>query len=184
MRILKILIGTAVAIAMAVSLWWLFSYEPSDFRGAAPMRDTGVFSYPRYHATLGDVPLFEAEHYTLRFSGLPSEHMTLQLHVVGESDTNRDLLVDLTTELSAYIVDSQNNVLCSAAGTPSNPDRSARWVLMSSGFDAAFWHVHCRDVPFARHTDYMLHLSISDVDPRSPKVLLRATLKGGGIELP
>jgi len=182
--LLRILAGTAVAVALAVSLWWLFSYEPSDFRGAAPMRDTGVFSYPRYHATLGDVPLFKAGHYTLRFSGLPSENMALQLYVVDGPDTNRDLLVGLTTELSTYIVDSQGKVLCSAAGTPSNPDPSARWVLMSSGYDAAFWHDHCRDVPFARHTDYTLHLSISDVDPRSPKVLLRATLEGGGNELP
>jgi len=173
-----------MAIAFAGGVWWLFSYSPSEFRGAAPMRDTGVFSYPRYHATLGDVPLAEAGDFTLKFSGLPSEQMVLQLYVVGGSDVNGDLLRSLTTKLSAEIVDSQGKVLCSATGTPSNSDPTARWVLMSSGFDAAYWHDRCREVSFARHTDYTLHLSIGDVEPRSPKVLLRATLEGGGNELP
>jgi len=184
MYILRILAGTAASIALAVGVWWIFSYDSSDFRGAASMRDTGVFSYPRYHATLGDIPLSEAGDYTLKFSGLPSEQMSLQLYVVGGFDANGDLLRSLTTELSVDIVDSQGKVLCSASGTPSQSDPSARWVLMSSGIDAAFWHNHCVDVAYARHTNYKLHLSISNVDPCSPRVTLRATLEGGGIELP
>ena len=184
MRFFKILAATAIAITFAVGVWWLFSYSPSEFHGAAPMLDTGVFSYPRYHAALGDMPLAEAGDYTLKFSGLPSEQMALQLYVVGGSDANGDLLRSLTTELSANIVDSQGKVLCSANGTPSQSDSSARWVLMSSGIDAAYWHDHCIDVAFARHTNYTLHLSISNVDQSSPRVLLRATLEGGGNELP
>ena len=144
MRTLRILTATAITIAFAVGVWWLFSYSPSEYRGAAPMRDTGVFSYPRYHATLGEIPLADAGDNTLKFSGLPSERMTLQLYVVGGSDADGDLLRSLTTELSAYIVDSQGQVICSAIGTPSKSDSTARWALMSSGVDAAYWHDHCR----------------------------------------
>ena len=122
MRFLKILAATAIAIAFAVGVWLLLSYQPTDFRGAEPMRDTGVFSYPRYHATLGDVPLVEAGNYTFNFSGLPSENMTLHLYVVGGPDKNIDLLRELTTELGAYIVDSQDKLICSATGTPSRSD--------------------------------------------------------------
>jgi len=180
----RILAGTAVTMALAVGAWWLLSYHPTDFRGAEPMRDTGVFSYPRYYATLGDIPLVQAGHYTFNFAGLPSENMTLQLYVMGGPETNIGLLRELTTEVSAYIVDSQDKRICSATGTPSRSDPSAKWVLMSNGLNQAFWHDHCRDVSFAKNTNYSLHLSISDVDPRSPRVLLRATLEGGGNELP
>jgi hypothetical protein len=183
MRASAILAATGIALLTAATVWWMTSYDPSEFRGAAPMRDTGVFSNSRYHATLGNVPLASAGSYTLRFSGLPAASMVLQLYVAGGSDANRDLLQKLTTELRAEVVDSRGKVICSAIGTPSEAEPSRHWVLMSSLSQAAYWHDGCRNVAFARNTDYMLRLDIRNVDPRSPQVMLTATLEGGGIEL-
>ena len=184
MRLSRILLASVVVIAgVGAAAWWLSSYDPSEFRGAGPMKDYGVFGYYRYHAPLGEVPLAVAGTYTLHFSGLPAEKMGLQLYVPGGSN-NRELLQSLSTELRAEIVDSRGTILCSATGPPRNRGADPNhWVVMSDGTDAAYWHDQCREVSFRRHTDYALIVTISNVDPRSPPVGLRAMLEGGGIEL-
>ena len=183
MRVLKDFAGIAAGIALGAVAWWFCSYDPGEFRGAAPMRDTGLFSYYRYHAPLGEVPLGVAGLYILKFSGLPSERMGLQLFIPGGTTSDRDLLESLTTKISVEIADARGTVVCSATGIPSAKDRPAKWVLMSSDSDAAFWHEQCLNVEFARHTHYTLRVAISDVDPRSPQVSLKPILEGGGIEL-
>jgi hypothetical protein len=180
---LRILLGSVVVFAGGAATWWLSSYQPSEFRGAAPMRDDGVFGYYRYHAPLGEVPLTTAGTYTLHFSGLPAEKMGLQLYIPGGSNNDRELLENLSTELRAEISDSRGTILCTATGPPLRGARPNHWVLMSDGSSAAYWHEQCREVSFRRHTDYTLTVSISNVDPRSPHVWLRAMLEGGGIEL-
>jgi hypothetical protein len=182
MRASQIAVTGLVVVAVSLVVFWLASYDSSEFRGSAPMRDSGVFTYYRYHAPLGDIPLATAGTYILRFSGLPSEHMALQFYVIGGSTANRHSLEDLSTELSVEIADTHGNILCSARATPAGtaPDR---WTLMSSDFDAAYWHEHCRSIPFRRRTEYVLTVAIRNVDPRSPQFSLTATLEGGGIEL-
>jgi len=182
-RAWKLLVGAALVSVLGAIVWWAYSYDPREFHGAAPMRDTGVFTYYRYHATLGEVPLASSGTYTLRFSGMPATAMVLQFYVAGGSDANRKLFESLTTELTAEIVDSRGNVVCVATGTPSATDPLRRWVLMSSLSEAAYWHERCRSVTFARNTDYTLRVDIRNVDPRSPPVALTVTLQGGGIEL-
>jgi hypothetical protein len=54
---------------------------------------------------------------------------------------------------------------------------------MSNFSEAAFWHDACRNVPFARNTEYALLVEIRNVDPRSPRASLTASLEGGGVEL-
>ena len=182
MRARSILLGGAAIVAIASAAIWFTSYDPSEFHGSGPIRDTGLFTYYRYRAPLGDIPLAIAGSYTLRFSGVPSEHMLLQLYVAGGSDSNRELLQGLSTRLSVQIVDAHGIVLCSATGVPGGINTD-RWTLMSGGYFAAFWHNDCSDIPFKRRTEYVLTVVISDVDPRSPRLLLTATLEGGGIEL-
>jgi hypothetical protein len=182
-RASKILAGIALVAVLGTVVWWTYSYDPREFRGAAPMRDSGVFSYYRYHAVLGEIPLTSPGTYTLRFSGLPATNMVLQLYVAGGSDANRTLLENLTTEMSAEIVDSRGNVVCAVTGTPSATDPAKRWTLMSSLSQAAFWHERCRGATFARNTEYTLRMDVRNVDPRSPAKTLTVTLEGGGIEL-
>jgi hypothetical protein len=183
MRALSIVATFTLALVLGATAWWVHSYDLREFRGAAPMRDAGVFSYARYRATLGEIPLASPGSYTLRFSGLPNAKMVLQLYVVGASDVNRQLLESLTTQLYAQITDSRGNVVCSASGSPSSTDPSIHWVLMSSVSEAAFWHEGCRNVDFSRNTEYTLRVEIRTIDPRSPRVSLTATLEGGGVEL-
>jgi hypothetical protein len=171
-----------VAVLGAIA-WQLFSYDPAEFHGAAPMRDTGMFTYFRYHAALGEIPLAAPGTYALRFSGMPATKMGLQFYVPGGSDANRKVFENLTTEITAEIVDSRGNVICFASGTPLGTDASKRWMLMSSLTEAAYWHESCRSASFERRTDYTLRVGLRNVDPRSPGVVLRAMLEGGGIEL-
>jgi hypothetical protein len=183
MRAGKVFAISATIIVVACSAWWAASYHPDEFRGAGPMRDTGIFTYYRYHAEVGQLPLAAEATYVLKFSGVPAERMVLQFYVAGGSDANRELLSSLSTELSAEITDERGTVLCSADGPLSNGDRRSGWTLMSSYNQAAFWHDRCSSVSFARNTGYFLRVGVRKVDARSPNVTLTATLEGGGIEL-
>lgn len=158
-------------------------YSPLDFRGAGPMVDTGVWSYPRYLAPLGAMPLAEPGSYVFRFGTLPSESMSLDLYVEPFEPRDRARFQTLTTRLDVRIVESDGTVVCEAGGTPSG-GRSGGWVLMSSSTDAAFWHLACLDRQFRRRRTYQLHVQISAPDPKAPRVLLHARLRGGGTELP
>ncbi len=178
-----LLASVAIVGVLSAIVWRLFSYDPTEFHGAAPMRDTGMFTFYRYHATIGEIPLATSGTYALRFSGMPATRMVLQLYVMGGSDANRKLFESLTTEITAEIVDSRGKVICAASGTLFGTDASKRWMLMSSANEAAYWHESCRSVSFESRTDYTLRVGLRNVDPRSPGVILRAMLQGGGIEL-
>ncbi len=158
-------------------------YRPLDFRGAGPMIDTGFWSYPRYHAPLGVMPLAEPGSYVFTFGALPSETMSLQLWVEPFEPPDRTRFETLTTRLDVKIVESTGAVVCEAAGAPVD-GRSGGWVLMSSYKDAAFWHLACLDRKFKRRRTYELHVQVSAPDPKTPRVLLHARLEGGGTELP
>lgn len=158
-------------------------YSHRDFRGAGPMVDTGFWSYPRYHAPLGVVPLAEPGSYVFKFGALPSETMSLQLYVEPFAPPDRNRLETLTTRLAVKIMESTGTVVCEAVGTPFD-GRSGEWMLMSSYKDAGFWHLACLDRKFERRRTYELHVQVSAPDPKAPRVLLHARLKGGGTELP
>lgn len=192
MRALKVIIVILAALILGSSVLWFTAYNPREFHGAGPMRDTGYFSRPRYHAPLGQVPLTTAGTYTMKFSGLPSEHMTLALYVHGRRVIPISLLTNLTTELSVEITDATGRILCSAIDTPAGPDASKQWLLTYSynlkyldtnNTETKYWHPKCSDVPFSRNTEYTLRMTIRKLDPRSPDVSMTAILEGGGIEI-
>ena len=147
------------------------------------MVDTGFFSFPRYHAPLGELPLHEPGEHKFVFSGLPDEAMVLMLYVPGFTTGQLEQLETLNTRISARILDSEGRVVCEGGGTPNGRD-SDRWVLMSSRDRAAYWHSHCNGTSFERGQHYTLSVSVSQIDPSSPHVLLQAMLEGGGVELP
>jgi hypothetical protein len=182
-RTLRIAAAVVVAIAVGLAAYWFLGYRPSEFRGAGPMRDTGFFSYYRYHAPLGEFPFRAEGTYQFQFTGLPSEKMVLQFYVPGYSTKNRAEIESLKTVLATEITDKSGNVVCTANGSPATPI-PARWTLMSSPFEAAYWHEACANRPFIRHTEYSLRVTVQKLDPRTPNVQLRAILEGGGNELP
>jgi hypothetical protein len=183
-RISHLLLILGALFVGFVLTYWLASYHLFEFSGAGPMKDTGLLSHPRYHAPLGEVSFATEGSYTFRFSGVPSETMWLQFYMPGYSTANRENLEQLSTYISAMITDESGNVVCKASGSPSARGQENRWVLMSSSFEAAFWHEACVRKKFKRGHKYILDVSVKHVDPKSPKIILRAMLEGGGFEMP
>jgi hypothetical protein len=176
-----VIAGLVAGIPLAI---WVASYHPAEFRGAGALRDTGFFSYYRYHAPIGAAPLATAGTHSFRFSGLPSENFGLMFYLPGKTEKDRELFSSLTTKLSAQLLDSNGNVLCAATGIPGTKAEHDRWVLMSSFRDSGYWHESCRTVPLSRWSDYELRVTVDAIDPRSPAVEMLAMLEGGGNELP
>jgi hypothetical protein len=182
-RFRNVLLAFSVLIVLTVIVYWFTSYNPKEFRGAGPMKDDGFFSYYRYHAPVGYIPFAQSDTYKFQFSGLPSEIMVLQFYIPHHSTSNKELLENLSTTLNAKIVDASGNVICNAQGSPSANLREKKWVLMSSSTFAAYWHKNC-DALFARNMDYTLHVTVNNIDSKTPNVMLKAMLEGGGNELP
>ena len=180
-RLLLSLLSSVVFGTLALSL---SPYSPKEFRGAGPMEDYGPASYYRYHAPLGDVPLAVEGRYTFRFSGLPDETMGLQFYLPGYSEEHDKRLRAVSTTLTVEIVDGAGDRICFATGSPSGTTSSERWVLMSSSLEAGYWHHGCVDRQFSRGMRYTLRVTVENVDPNSPKVVMKAVLEGGGNEFP
>lgn len=181
----KLIAGVVVAV---VGFILFVPYRTWSYSGPGAIHDHGLISRPRFSIALPTMKLDEAQSRSFTFSGPPSEEMSLQLYVVGGSFNDEAVLTKLRTQMSARLVDvtapQSPIVLCSASGTPATPDRDGRWVLMTSGFEAAYWHSDCLGVTLSRKGTYTLYLEIQSPDPSSPARLLVPTIEGGGIELP
>jgi hypothetical protein len=71
-------------LAVTVAIFLSGCYDPGDFKGGV-VEDAGFFSYPRYKARLGAIPLHAEGEYTFEFSGLPKDKMWLQMYVEGQT---------------------------------------------------------------------------------------------------
>ena len=106
----KKLIAAAVLFGVPFT-YWLVSYHPAAFQGAGPLEDTGFFSYPRYHAPVGAVPLATPGDHSFRFSGLPSEIFALMFYLPGRTYKDREAIANLATSLTAVILDKSGTVI-------------------------------------------------------------------------
>jgi len=180
----KIFLFSLCITILVISIYCLTGFSPSEFHGAGPMRDSGFFSYYRYHAPLGNIPLNKEGNYKLQFSGLPDGKMALQFYLSGHSEATRKSLENLSTELSVIISDISGKTVCKAQGNLSGSNREGQWVLMSSHLNAAYWHMDCIEGVFQRGKSYTLQVAVKNVDPKSPLMTSMAMLEGGGNELP
>ena len=159
-------------------------YSPAVYRGAGPLIDTGFWSFPRYHAPVGEFPLAQSGEYVFTFSALPNEKLSLQLYVEPFAEkTDRDVLAALTTKIAVRIEDSTGAVICEASGSPSER-RNGGWALMSASDRGAYWHSGCLERRFVNGRAYTLRVAISEPDANAPRRSLLARLEGGGTELP
>jgi hypothetical protein len=175
-----------VFIAALVVAVWVFSYHSFEFKGGVGVRDSGVFSYPRYHAQLDDLPLWKSGEYQFIVRGLPPGPLDLVLQVPDATDADRAELTSLSTSVSVSTTDSFGKEVCTATGNLSgarNRDRSA-WVLASTSSSASFWQPRCQQLPFSRFKTYTVKVTVSGADDHSPHRMLRPILQGGGNELP
>lgn len=179
--------GKLIAAALLAGIpfiYWLVSYHPAEFRGAGPLEDTGFFTYPRYHAPVGAVPLAAPGSHTFRFSGTPSEDFVLMFYLPGKTDKDRRVFENLSTKLTAVILDQNGNVACSAVGSPTGTTEKDKWFLMSSDRESGFWHSACNKVRLSRGTEYELTVKVEAVDFRTPAIDMLAMVEGGGNEFP
>ncbi len=170
-----------VAIALGlIACWYLLSYHSRAFHEAGAIRDSGVFSYPRYHVELDQIPFSEGGEHRFAFTGAPSEEMWLQFDVVGKTARDAQILERLTTQLDVLLSDDQGKVLCAASGTPA----TRAWILTYSADYAGFYSLSCTNLQINRRSSYILRVELKDADAHSPNIFLRPTLLGGGNELP
>jgi hypothetical protein len=156
------------------------SYHSREFRGAGAIRDSGVFSYPRYHVELNQISLSETGQHRYTFEGVPSEEMWLQFDVIGRNGRDVKELAGLTTEIDALLRDDHGNTLCVASGSLA----LKTWILTYSSDYAGFYNLACMNLRMNTRRSYTLQLEVKDVDAHSPNMSLRPTLVGGGNELP
>lgn len=175
-----------ISIVTVLIILWAVSYHPSQFKGGVAISDSGFFSYPRYHAQLGDLPLWKQGEYQFTVHGLPPGPLDLKLLVLGSTGANTSELTSLTTNVGVSIIDSSGKRVCEANGNLSDAGTAehSTWALASSSSQASFWHPRCLQVPASRFKTYVVSVRTSAVDPRSPHNMVRLVLEGGGIELP
>ena len=171
-------------VFLSLAVWWFSSYRICEYHGDGHIRDSGVWTYPRYRVELGEIPLFENGEHRFRLAGLPSEEMSLELLVVGKTEKDRAELTRLKTNIAANLKDDKGRVVCKAGGIPSDGQRDTAWILASSDDRAALYNRPCVDVQIHRERSYILELTLTQVDPSSPRAFLVPAFSGGGNELP
>jgi hypothetical protein len=180
--------ATAILViaALTIAAIWRLGYHTSAFKGGVGFRDSGLFSYPRYHAQLGVLPLWQDGEHRFDVWGLPPGPLDLELNVEDATGADRAELTSLSTSVSASIFEAPDTKICSETGLLSDAKTRTlpSWVLASSDSSARFWQAPCLQLPISRSKSYTIEVTVSGVDPRSPHKMLMAVLSGGGVELP
>jgi len=182
----RVLIVVSALVVTLVVTVWAIGYHTFEFKGGTGIRDSGFFSYPRYHAELGQIPLWKDGEYQFTVSGLPSDSLDLTLQVPGATYDNTMELTSSSTSMSVSMTDSSGHVLCTVAGSLSDARRRGvgGWVLESSDSHAAFWYPGCQELPISRFNAYTVKVKVSGADDRAPHRMAMPVLAGGGNELP
>jgi hypothetical protein len=182
----RILIKASIATIIGVGILWALSYHSFEFKGGMGIRDSGFFSYPRYHAELGELPLWQDGENQYVIRGLPPGPLDLGFEVVDAASPDRDELTSLLTSLSISMTEQSGKEICSATGRLSDAKNNNRssWVLASSSSRVSFWQSQCQQLPISRFKAYTVKVIITGADSHSPHKMLRTVLSGGGTELP
>jgi hypothetical protein len=170
----------AVIASLILSLCLADEYPVLRFRGDAHFSGGPILGYS---IKMRRIPFYRPGEYVYHLRGLPNEEMSFRLDAEGKSDKDRIELTKLGTTLDAALSD-ENGVVCQASGKVREGQNESIWVLMSSGSEAAFWHLHCVHIPLKSSSTYTLTLRIRDVDPNTPKIDLVPVLEGGHPDLP
>ena len=182
----RVLIMVPIVLLVLVIASWVLSYHTSEFEGGIGIRDTGFFSYPRYHAQVGELPLWKNGEYLFTVHGLPPGPLDFALQVRDATDADRAELTSLPTFVSVSITDSEGKQICTADGSLSDAERRGlnSWVLASSDVSASFWQPRCQQLPISRFKTYTVRVALLGADDHSPHKMVVPVLHGGGNELP
>jgi hypothetical protein len=117
----------------------------------------------------------------LSFSRFPADDATLMLLL--PSGLSSISIERLTTRVLLRVVGQNDEVLCEATGSPGDRGRE-RLVVNSSTDVIGLWHAGCVNLQLRSCGPCRLIVSIRQVDPSTPGVLVVPTIRGGGWELP
>jgi hypothetical protein len=179
MSTVKKVVATLTVSALAL-LWLADEYPSLRFRGDGMLTGGPILGYK---IVMRPIPFSQAGQYVFHFRGLPDEKLSLLLYAEGKADQNREELTHLGTTLDALLVDQDGQTVCQASGVPRDGQNENIWVVMSGGFHAAFWHWNCVHMPIKPSASYTLTLRISNVDPKTPRIMLLPMLEGGQPDL-
>ena len=110
--------ATAILViaALTIAAIWRLGYHTSAFKGGVDFRDSGLFSYPRYHAQLGVLPLWQDGEHRFDVWVLPPGPLDLELNVEDATGADRAELTSLSTSVSASIFEVPGTKICSETG--------------------------------------------------------------------
>jgi hypothetical protein len=172
-----------LVVVFAVSLLLLFAdeYPALRFRGDGHFSGGPVFGY---WIELQKIPFYQPGEYIFHFHGMPHEEMALELRAEGKSSRDEAEL-RVKTIIEASIVDQKGRSICQASGPPLEHGQNPNgWVLMLGGDEAAYWHWNCVWFQLNPSDHYTMTLRVRDIDPKTPKINLIPTLRGGQLDLP
>jgi hypothetical protein len=182
----RVLLACAVFVIAIMGGFWAFGYHTFEFKGGIGVSDNGFFSYPRYRAQLGELPLWKSSAYLFTIHGLPPGPLDLALQVRDATHADRAELTSLPASISVAIKDDGGKQICSVSGSLSDAkDRDhSGWVLASSDASASFWQPNCQQLPISRFKTYTVKIVLTGADDRSTRKMIVPVLQGGGNELP
>jgi hypothetical protein len=185
-RPMHVLLAFAALVFVIAGCLWAFGYHTFEFKGGIGISDNGFFSYPRYRAQLGELPLWKNGEYSFTVRGLPPGPLDLALRVRDATHADRTELTSLPTSVSVSIADNDGKQICVASGNLSDArDRDhPGWVLASSDASASFWQPSCQQIPISRFKTYSVKVVLSGADDQSTHKIVMPVLQGGGNELP
>jgi hypothetical protein len=175
----------AFIVALVVGVW-TFGYHSFEFKGGLRIRDSGFFSYPRYSAEIGELPLWNDGKYQFTVRGLPPGPLDFVIRVPDVTDSDKAQLASLSTNLSTVIAESSGRQICSATGRLSDVRQNDRhtWMLDSIGPNISLWQPQCKQLSISRFNTYIIQVTVLGADDSSPHKMLIPILRGGGNELP
>jgi hypothetical protein len=183
---MRAMLVLALLVLIVAGSLWAFGYHTFEFKGGIGISDSGFFSYPRYHAEVGELPLWKNGEYSFTVHGLPPGPLDLALRVRDATYADSSELKSLSTSVSVFLTDNDGKQICTANGSLSDArDRAhSGWVLTSSDVSASFWHPGCQNLPISRFKTYTAKVVLSGEAARPPDRMVVLQLKGGGEELP
>lgn len=122
-----------------------------------------------------------AGRYEFRFSRFPADDAYV---ILTAPDAPSIRAVEaLTTHVRIRIIDQNDQVKCDATGSPRGQGSAQLRVTSSAAVDG-LWHTGCAQLQLRAWAPCRLEIMIGPIDPDTPAILVTATLRGGGFELP
>ncbi len=181
MRRRKVLLTILAILLLAlVGVWYFSNYHTWEYSGDGWIDEDMRAIHPTgYYVHFPVLQLSEPGEYTFRCRGLPPVPMSFDLRLVAVDPPFEPVAEgsrkysELQTRVRFQVIDKDGGVLHSIDA----PLRNWRFSPPIFGMGRRFGYFpHVGPFKFARFTEYTLKLTISDVDPASPRIAVEPAL--------